>query len=69
MGEVSTIGIDIAKHVFQLHGVDGAGRVVLRRSQVASFLPLCRPVLSALRPAAPLTSGRARSPAAGMACA
>jgi transposase len=46
MDEVSTIGIDIAKHVFQLHGVDGAGEVVLcrRLRQVASFfaaLPPC----------------------------
>jgi transposase len=48
MDEISTIGIDIAKHVFQLHGVDEAGRVVLcrrlRRSQVASLfaaLPPC----------------------------
>jgi len=24
MHEISTIGIDIAKHVFQIHGVDGA---------------------------------------------
>ena len=29
--EVSTIGIDLAKHVFQVHGVDEAGAVVLRR--------------------------------------
>ena len=25
------LGIDITKNVFQLHGVDAAGRVVLRR--------------------------------------
>jgi len=25
MGEVITIGLDIAKSVFQVHGVDGAG--------------------------------------------
>jgi hypothetical protein len=25
MGEVSTIGLDIAKAVFQVHGVDGSG--------------------------------------------
>jgi hypothetical protein len=25
MGEVSTIGLDIAKSVFQVHGVDGTG--------------------------------------------
>jgi transposase len=31
MGEVSTIGLDIAKSVFQVHGVDGAGAVVLRK--------------------------------------
>ncbi len=29
--EVSTIGLDIAKNVFQLHGTDAAGRPVLRR--------------------------------------
>ena len=28
---VQTIGIDLAKHVFQLHGVDARGRVVLRK--------------------------------------
>lgn len=31
MGEVSTIGLDIAKGVFQVHGVDASGQVVLRR--------------------------------------
>jgi transposase len=29
MGEVSTIGLDIAKSVFQVHGVDAAGQVVI----------------------------------------
>src|SRR5215510_13299598 len=29
MGEVSTIGLDIAKSVFQVHGVDDAGVVVM----------------------------------------
>ena len=28
---IATIGIDLAKNVFQLHGVDGRGKVVLRR--------------------------------------
>jgi transposase len=28
MQTVSTIGLDIAKSVFQVHGVDGAGQVV-----------------------------------------
>lgn len=29
--QITTIGLDIAKNVFQIHGVDGEGRVVLRR--------------------------------------
>jgi transposase len=48
MGEVITIGLDIAKSVFQAHGVDGAGAVVIRkrisRSKVLEFfadLPPC----------------------------
>ena len=48
MGEVSTIGLDIAKSVFQVHGVDGAGAVVIRkrisRAKVLEFfgeLPPC----------------------------
>jgi transposase len=31
MGEVSTIGVDIAKSVFQIHGIDAEGTVVVRR--------------------------------------
>jgi transposase len=31
MQSISTIGLDIAKSVFQVHGADAAGRVVLRR--------------------------------------
>ncbi len=30
--KVTTLGIDLAKSVFSLHGVDGAGQVVLRRT-------------------------------------
>jgi transposase len=32
MEKVTTVGIDLAKSVFSLHGVDGAGRVVLKRT-------------------------------------
>src|SRR3970040_2229760 len=32
MEKITTVGIDLAKAVFSLHGVDGAGRVVLRRT-------------------------------------
>jgi transposase len=31
MRKVATIGLDIAKQVFQVHGADKAGRAVLRR--------------------------------------
>ena len=48
MGEVSTIGLDIAKSVFQVHGVDVDGVVVIRkrvsRAKVLEFfstLPSC----------------------------
>ncbi len=38
---VTTIGLDIAKNVFQVHGIDVAEKVVvrkqLRRSQVLEF--------------------------------
>ena len=41
MSEVTTIGLDLAKHVFQLHGVDAEGATVLRkqlrRAQVLTF--------------------------------
>ena len=31
MHTITTIGLDIAKSVFQVHGVDGSGQVVIRR--------------------------------------
>lgn len=31
MNEISIVGLDLAKNVFQIHGVDASGRVVLRR--------------------------------------
>ena len=41
MSEVTTIGLDLAKNVFQVHGIDASGQVVvrrqLRRSQVLPF--------------------------------
>jgi transposase len=29
--QIATIGIDLAKHVFQLHGIGSDGQVVLRQ--------------------------------------
>ncbi len=31
MNDVITIGVDLAKNVFQVHGVDSEGSVVVRR--------------------------------------
>src|SRR5665647_2272117 len=49
MGEVSTIGLDIAKSVFQVHGVDVAGTVVIRkrvsRSKMLEFFADLAPCL------------------------
>src|SRR5437764_9042132 len=48
MSEITTIGLDLAKHVFQVHGIDAEGTTVLRkrlrRNQVLAFfsrLPRC----------------------------
>jgi transposase len=49
MGEVSTIGLDIAKSVFQVHGVDSVGEVAIRRrisrSKVLEFFSDLSPCL------------------------
>ena len=49
MNEVTTIGLDLAKNVFQIHGVDASGRIVvrrqLRRSQVLPFFEKQAPCL------------------------
>lgn len=46
--QITTVGLDLAKNVFQVHGVNGHGKIVLRkqlrRDQVAAFfanLPAC----------------------------
>ena len=48
MGDITTIGLDLAKSVFQVHAVDEVGRIVLRkrlrRGQVLAFfarIPRC----------------------------
>ena len=52
MGEVTTIGLDLAKHVFQVHGVDAEGAMVLRkqlrRAQVLVFFSRLPPCLIGL---------------------
>ncbi|UPJ60575.1 transposase [Bradyrhizobium sp. 192] len=38
MQSISTIGLDIAKSVFQVHGVDAAGQVIIRRQLKRCFV-------------------------------
>jgi transposase len=38
MQAITTIGLDIAKSVFQIHGVDANGQVVLRRQLKRRFV-------------------------------
>ena len=49
MNEVITIGVDLAKNVFQVHGIDGLGAVIigrqLRRSQMLPFFKKQPPCL------------------------
>jgi len=52
VGQASTIGLDIAKHVFQAHGADTTGRVVFRkrlaRAKVLEFFSGQAPSVVAL---------------------
>ena len=47
--QITTIGLDIAKNVFQVHGIDAAEKVVvrkqLRRGQVMAFFEALAPCL------------------------
>ena len=67
MGQVSTIGLDIAKRVFQVHGADSAGNEVFRkklaRGKVLTFLasqPSCIVALIASDPIKSLLNVLAR---------
>lgn len=40
MNTVSVVGVDLAKNIFQLHGVDANGKVVLRKKLKRDHVPL-----------------------------
>ena len=50
--DIRTLGIDLAKNVFQVHGVDGKGRTVVqrqfRRRQLLPFIAQVQPCLVAM---------------------
>jgi hypothetical protein len=58
MQTITTIGLDIAKSVFQVHGVDNDGKVVIRRQlkrrYVLAFFEKLQPCLVSI-------AGRSRS--------
>jgi hypothetical protein len=73
MEQVATIGLDIAKHVFQVHGADAAGHALFRkrvtRPKLLGFLAGRRhAVLSQWKPTRVRTIGRARSASWAIAC-
>ncbi len=49
MEKIITIGLDVAKHVFQVHGIDSAGAIIirrkLRREDVVGFFTALSPCL------------------------
>lgn len=52
MSEIITVGLDLAKNVFQVHGADGSGRAALRkkprRDQVLAFFGQMPPCVVAM---------------------
>lgn len=52
MSEITAVGLDLAKNVFQVHGADASGRAVLRkklrRDQVLDFFSRLMPYVVAL---------------------
>jgi hypothetical protein len=72
VNNVTTVGIDLAKNVFSLHGVGGQGREVLRRTvrrgqlmAVVAQLPAC---LIGLEACSGATSGPGSSRLSGTRC-
>lgn len=52
LSEVTVVGLDLAKHVFQVHGIDASGRVVvakpIRRGKLLEFFAALPPCLVGL---------------------
>jgi hypothetical protein len=62
MTKISTIGLDLAKNVFQVHGVDASGAVVLgrqlRRAAVEKFFAQLPPCLVGMARSMAASRGR-----------
>ena len=72
MKQVITIGLDLAKHVFQVHGADAEGSPVFNRKRGAAkfcvFLRSCHHAWWGWKHAVAPTIGHARSQLWGMKC-
>ena len=70
--EITTVGLDLAKNVFQVHAINGVGEVVvrktLRRAQVMMFLSGSIRVWWASRHAVRATIGLGRSASSVTGC-
>ena len=73
MQAVTTIGLDIAKSIFQVHGVDAEGNVTIRRKlkrrYVIPFFQKLRRAWLVSRPAHRRIIGRANSRHSATPCA
>lgn len=43
--EITTIGLDLANSIFQVHSIDGEGKAVVRRSLVLRYFSKLEPYL------------------------
>ena len=72
MSEIITVGLDLAKNVFQVHGADGVGRAVLRkklrRAQVLEFFSQLPSCIVAMEACGVRIFGAARSASWAMTC-
>jgi transposase len=70
--EITTIGLDLAKNVYQVHAINGAGEVIvrkaLRRAQVLRFFERLDPCLVGIEACGTTTIGRARSGSLATRC-
>jgi transposase len=70
--QITTIGLDLAKHVFQVHGVDALGDGIekrrLRRGQVLAYFGKLAPCLVGMEACATAKSGHASSAGSGTMC-
>jgi transposase len=60
---VTTVGLDLAKHVFQVHAVDASGKVIIaravRRGQLVAFFQSLPPCLVGMEACGQRIIGRA----------